>query len=328
MSAIVVLSRRDLQALMRFDDYVDVVAHGFRMHAEGRTASPPPLHIPAQDGGFHVKAAALALARGYAAIKTNANFPHNRRRTGLPTIQGAILLFDSTNGTPLALLDSMEITSKRTAAATAIAARYLARPDSRVATICGCGEQGRSQVTAVRHALKIERVFGWDIDRAAADAFSREMGEQHGIDVQAVSDLADATRQSDVIVTCTSSTTPYLGPDHVRPGTFVAAVGADNPEKSEISPELMARAVVVADVAAQAVTMGDTHHAIRHGVMTADAIRAELGELVTGRKAGRTSAEEITLFDSTGTGIQDVAAAACAYERACELGAGSRVSLS
>jgi alanine dehydrogenase len=180
----------------------------------------------------------------------------------------------------------------------------------------------------VRHALKIERVFGWDVDRAAADAFAHEMAKQHGIDAGAVSNLADATRQSDVVVTCTSSTAPYLGPDHIRPGTFIAAVGADNPEKSEILPELMAGAVVVADVAAQAITMGDTHHAIRNGVMTADAIRAELGELITGRKAGRTGASEITLFDSTGTGIQDVAAAARAYERAREQGAGSRVSLS
>ena len=327
MSEIVVLSRADLQALMPFADYVDAVGDAFRMYAQGRAASPPPLHIPAQDGGFHVKAATLDLERAYAAIKTNANFPLNRKRAGLPTIQGAILLFDATNGTPLALLDSMEITSQRTAAATALAARYLARPDSRVATICGCGEQARSQLAALRHRLAIERAFGWDIDRGAADAFARAMRAQHGIDVTAVSTLAEAARQSDVIVTCTSSREPYLGPEHVRAGTFIAAVGADNPEKSEILPELMGRAVVVADLTAQAVTMGDTHHAIRGRTMTADAIRAELGELIAGRKSGRTSAEEITLFDSTGTGIQDVAAAARAYERARERGGGSLISL-
>jgi alanine dehydrogenase len=328
MSEIIVLSGAELASLMSFGDYVEAVADGFRKHAEGRTVSPAPMHIPAQDGGFHVKAAALAIVHSYAAIKTNANFPKNRGHAGLPTIQGAILLFDATNGRPLALLDSIEITSKRTAAATAIAARYLARLDSRVATICGCGEQARAQLAALRHALKIERVFGWDIDPAAAEAFAHQMAEQQGIDVTAVSNLADATHQSDVIVTCTSSTAPYLGSDHVSPGTFIAAVGADNPEKSEILPELMARALVVADVTSQVVTMGDTHHAIRHGVITAHAIHAELGELVTGRKTGRTKPAEITLFDSTGTGIQDAAAAACAYERARERGAGSRVSLS
>jgi alanine dehydrogenase len=328
MSEIVVLSRVDLQSLMRFADYVEVVTQGFRMHAEGRAASPPPLHIPAQDGGFHVKAATLVLARSYAAIKTNANFPHNRRRAGLPTIQGAILLFDCTNGTPLALLDSMEITIKRTGAATAIAARYLARPDSRVATICGCGEQGRIQLAALRHVLPIERAFAWDIDHAAAEAFAREASDQPGLEVTVARDLRDATLQSDAIATCTTSATPYLGWDHVRPGAFIAAIGADNPEKSEIQPELMARATIVTDIAAQAITMGDLHHAIRNGALTADAIRADLGELIAGRKPGRTSPEEITIFDSTGTGIQDVAAAARAFERARERGAGSRISLS
>jgi ornithine cyclodeaminase/alanine dehydrogenase-like protein (mu-crystallin family) len=328
MSEIIVLSRGDLQSLMPFGDYVDVVAEGFRMHAEGRAAAPPPLHIPAQDGGFHVKAATLVLARGYAAIKTNGNFPQNRRRAGLPTIQGAILLFDFTNGTPLALLDSMEITSKRTAAATAVAARYLARPDSALVTICGCGEQARSQLAALRHELKIERVFAWDIDQAAAAAYAQAMSEQHRIEVIVASNLPEVTLQSDVIVTCTSSTQPYLGSDHVRSGTFIAAVGADNPEKSEIFPELMGRAAVVADSVAQSITMGDTHHAIREGCMTAETIRADLGELISGRKSGRANPNEITIFDSTGTGIQDVAAAARAYERAQDCGAGLRITLS
>jgi ornithine cyclodeaminase/alanine dehydrogenase len=328
MSEIVVLSGSELQALMRFGDYVGAVAEGFRMFAQGRAASPLPLHIPARDGGFHVKAATLTLARSYAAIKTNANFPHNRQRAGLPTIQGAILLFDATVGTPLALLDAIEITLKRTGAATAIAARYLARPESRVATVCGCGEQGRSQLAALQHELTIERVFAWDADADVAARYARAMADQHGVEVEATSDLASATLQSDIIVTCTSSAVPYLGSDHVKPGTFIAAVGADNPHKSEIVPELMARATVVGDIAAQCVIMGDTHHAIRSGAMRGEDIHAELGDLIAGRKAGRRTPDEITVFDSTGTGIQDVAAAAVAFERACELGAGTRVSLS
>ena len=324
----IVLSRSDLQSLMPFGDYVDVVTQGFRMHAEGSTVSPPPLHIPAEAGGFHVKAASLPLTPGYVAVKTNANFPLNRERAGLPTIQGAILLFSSIDGTPLALLDSIEITIKRTGAATAIAATYLARPESQVATICGCGEQGRIQLAALRHSLDIKQAFAWDGDMAVASAYAREMSDQHGIDVKPVSNLIEATRQSDVIATCTTSRTPYLTLEHVRPGTFIAAVGADNPEKSEIHPELMAHATVVADVAAQAVMMGDAHHAIRAGAMTADMIHAELGELITGRRGGRTNSTEITVFDSTGTGIQDVAASARAYELALSRAVGSRIQLS
>src|SRR5260221_6449693 len=115
---------------MRFGGYVEAVAEGFQLLAEGRCQSPVPLHIPPEGGGFHVKAAGLPRGRGYAAVKVNGNFPDNGRLHGLPTIQGAVFLANASNGTPLALLDSMEITLQRTGAATAVAARYLARPDS------------------------------------------------------------------------------------------------------------------------------------------------------------------------------------------------------
>jgi alanine dehydrogenase len=255
---------------------------------------------------------------------SRSNFPQNRSLRDLPTIQGAILLLDADDGTPLAFLDSMEITLKRTGAATAVAGRYLARPDSRTATICGCGEQGRIQLAALRHALDIERLFAWDKDGAAAAGFAAAISKQHGIDVATASNLRAATLQSDVIVTCTPSRVPYLGPDDVRPGTFIAAVGADNPQKSEIHPELMARATVVADILAQCATMGDLHHAIRAGRMTPEAVQAELGDVVIGRRRGRSGADEITIFDSSGTGI---AAAARAFELARERGVGTRFRL-
>jgi len=180
--ALIVLSREDLTALMPFGDYVDAVADAFRMHAEGRAVAPPPMHIPAAGGGFHVKAGSLPIGPGYAAFKVNGNFPDNRATHGLPTIQGAILLFDTSTGSPVALLDSIEITIKRTGAATAVAARYLARPESQVATIWGCGAQGRIQLGALRHALDVRRVFLIDQDAAAAEAFAAEIAGE-GLDV-------------------------------------------------------------------------------------------------------------------------------------------------
>lgn len=323
-NSITILAGDDLAALMRFGDYVDAVADAFRLHSEGRTVLPPPMHIPADSGGFHVKAASLG---GYVAVKTNSNFPANHSH-GLPTIQGAILLFDAANGVLLAMIDSIEITIKRTGAATAVAARYLARPDSRTATISGCGAQGRVQLEALRHGLDIQRVFLFDNDRAAAEQFAAEIGAEGTLDVQVARTLRDATLQSDVIATCTTAHTPYLGAADVQPGTFIAAIGADNPEKSEIEPALMATARVVTDVTAQCAVMGDLHHAIRAGTMRAAGIHAELGELVSGRKPGRTTPEEITIFDGCGLGIQDVAASARAYELARLGDAGARISLS
>ena len=136
-----------------------------------------------------------------------------------------------------------------------------------------------------------------------------------------------ATLQSDVIVTCTTAHVPYLGVADVRPGTFIAAIGADNPQKSEIEPELMAHARVVADVREQCAVMGDLHHALRAGAMTEADVYAELGELVTGRRPGRTSADDVMIFDGCGLGIQDAAAAGRAYERARERGAGAQIGL-
>jgi alanine dehydrogenase len=322
-----ILSQRDLRELMRFADYVEAVAEGFQLLAEGRCESPVPTEIPVQDGTFHVKAGSLPRGAGYVAAKINGNFPGNRARHGLPTIQGAVFLADASNGRPLALLDSMEITLQRTGAATAVAARYLARPDSMTATICGCGEQGGIQLTALRHVLDLRRAFAWDLDPAVSRAFATRTAAETGMEVKPVSRFDEATRASDVIVTCTTSREPFLGIEDVRPGTFVAALGADNPAKSEIKSALMASATVVVDMLKQAVFMGDVNHAIRAGAMTAEDVHAELGSLVSGNKPGRRNADEIMIFDSTGTGIQDVAAAARAYELARDRGLGLRCNL-
>jgi ornithine cyclodeaminase/alanine dehydrogenase-like protein (mu-crystallin family) len=153
------------------------------------------------------------------------------------------------------------------------------------------------------------------------------MSKQHGVDIATPASLRAATLESDVIVTCTPSHEPYLGVNDVRAGTFIAAVGADNPQKSEIHPELMAQATVVTDILAQCATMGDLHHAISAGRMTPEAVHAELGDLVIGRRRGRSRVDEITIFDSSGTGVQDVAAAARAFELARERGVGTRFRL-
>src|SRR3954454_19527238 len=244
---LIVLSRDDLAAVMPFSEYVDAVADAFRMHSLGGAILPPPMHIPTPSGGFHVKAGLLPIGPGYAAFKVNGNFPGNRQQHGLPTIQGGILLFDASTGSPVALLDSIEITIKRTGAATAVAAHYLARPESRVATIFGCGVQARIQLAALRHALDIRQVFLVDKDAASAEGFAAEVTHQ-GLDVDVPVKPRKAALASDVIVTCTPAHEPFLSAADVRSGTFVAAIGADNPEKSEIDPALMAKARVTTDV--------------------------------------------------------------------------------
>lgn len=295
--------------MMKPADYRAAVDQAFRAAATGRASSPHPMHIPMQRGGFHAKGASISLERNYVAVKVNGNFPGNPAELGMPTIQGAILLADGSNGALLAIIDSIEVTIGRTAAASALAARLLARPESQALLICGCGEQGRAHAEAIRDVLPIECCLLWDRDRQAPRKLAPELG------AIVAEDLPSAARSADVIACCTTSREPYLDQDLVAPGTFIAAVGADSPGKSEIAPRLMATAKVVTDSTAQCAEMGDLHHAIAAGALAEADVHAELGQLLAGEMAGRGSAQEIIIFDSTGTGLQDVAAAAMIYER-------------
>jgi ornithine cyclodeaminase/alanine dehydrogenase len=191
------LTYKDIAALMRFSDYVAALEEAFRLYAQGNVQLPGLVHIDAQDGAFHIKAAGLPLRKTYVAVKVNGNFPQNMSRFSLPTIQGAITLCDGRTGYPLAFLDSIEITRQRTGAATALACKYLARPDSAVATICGCGRQGRIQLVGLKHVLPLERAYAFDVREETAEAFAREMTTHLSIPVIPVTALSDGVRQSD-----------------------------------------------------------------------------------------------------------------------------------
>ena len=311
------IDRALLRRLMDLDDYYAAAEAAFLAHADGRTRMPMPLHIEADAGAFHAKGAYVALDdRAWVAVKVNSNFPGNPAK-GLPTIQGAVLLYDADDGQLLAILDSMEITSKRTAAASALAARHLSRDDAHHLAILGCGEQGRAQLAAIARVRSIRGVMAWDSQAEKARAYADEMSRELGITVIAAPTVRHATKGAHLIITATTAREPFLGPDDVAQGTFIAAVGADAPHKSELHPDLMARATIVADSLDQARIMGDLHHAIAAGKMPCDSALAELADVVSGRKPGRASDSETTIFDSTGLAIQDVAAAALAYSRSC-----------
>jgi alanine dehydrogenase len=323
---LLVLSRSDIARLMAYEDYVVAVEAAFVSAAKGEAVAPPAaaLHVP--NGSFHAKGAALLGEGAVTAIKVNGNFPGNPVTNGLPTVQGVIYLADAGNGRPLAVMDSIEVTINRTAAATTLAARHLARPDSRIATICGAGVQGRIQLIAIAAAARLERVNIWDAEADAAERLAREMSSALKLDIRATADLS-VTRESDIIVTCTSARRAFLTSDLVRSGTFIAAVGADNSDKQEIDPALYAASLAVVDSLEQAAEIGDLHHALMASTVTTDHVHATLGEILAGAKPGRRDPAAITLFDSTGMGLQDVAAAAAIYRRALASGAGARLSL-
>src|SRR5262249_25042426 len=233
------LKRSDIAALLKVEECMKAVEHAFRLYAEGQIAPPGVLGIHAPDGGFHIKAGLLKLDRSYFAAKTNANFPQNMKRFGLPLIQGVIVLCDGENGYPLALMDSMQITTIRTGAATGVAAKHLARPDAKVATICGCGNQGQISLRALMIVRPLELGYAFDIDESQARRFAKELSNELQIEVKVTTDLASVIGESDICVTCTPAKRYFVNCEYVTSGTFIAAVGADNEEKQELDPALM-----------------------------------------------------------------------------------------
>jgi alanine dehydrogenase len=322
-----ILSRRQVLELLSLRDCIAAVETAFRLHAEGQTLGPEVLGVPAARGGFHIKAAGLVGERSYFAAKTNANFPENPHRFGLPTIRGTVVLADAETGEPLAMMDSASVTALRTGAATGVAAKYLARPDSRSVTVVGCGAQGETQLAALAAVLPLEQAWVLDTDPARAQGLAVRARADFGIRVSVAPDLHAALRESDVCVTCTPSRRPFVFRDDIAPGTFIAAVGADNRGKQELEPALVAASTLVVDVLELCAEIGELQHALAAGLMTREDVHAELSEVVTGRRPGRTRADEVTVFDSSGTALQDVAAAIVVYEKALASGCGTEVRL-
>lgn len=312
-----ILGRAELESFLTAQDCLTAVEQAFRGYGEGRIAPPKSVGLHADAGTFHIKAAMDDVV----AVKINANFPGNPHSHQLPTIQGVIVLMDIEDGTPLAILDSALITTLRTAAATAIAAKYLARTDASVITVIGCGIQGRAHLEAIRLVRPIRQAYAYDADRATAERFANQM------DARAVTSFEEAVAVSDIVVTCTTARSPILERHHLHPGLFVGAVGADNPGKQELAPAVLRDSRVVVDLVEQAAAMGDLHHALDAGVVTRGDVHGELADVICGRVSSRQNDDEIFVFDSTGTALQDVAVASLAYSRALARAAGLEISL-
>lgn len=301
------ITSADVLARIGMREAIAAVERALLALAAGQVQPPVSVGVAVPDGSFHVKACAAAspdYARLFVA-KINSNFPGNRACDGLPTIQGVVAVFDTGTGRLRALLDSPSITALRTAATTAVAIRYLAQEGSRVATLVGCGALGRFHAEALA-ACGLQRISVFDTDAGKAADLAAWARAALAIECLAVKDLHAASRASEVVVTCTSSRVPFLGANDVSPGTFVAAVGADNERKSEIAASLLARARIVTDLTAQCMKSGDLKNAVPNEAN----VCGELVDVVAKRVA-RTGPDEIVVFDSTGLAVEDLALCAC-----------------
>jgi alanine dehydrogenase len=323
---VLVLTRSQTEGIVTLAETIEAVEAAFALAGRGEALDARRFHVPGTGGGaFHVVTGGLAPQDGGAmfAIKCNSRFPQPE---GANRLAGAILLADADSGVPVAVLDARVVTRLRTAAVTAVAARHLARADARSALIVGSGRQAAGQIEALMTVRALERVAIASRNPAHAQALA-ELVRGRGVPAEAVPDPRAAAAESDIIVTVTTAGEPLLFDADVPPGCFVAALGADGPGKQELDTDLLGRSRVVVDVLAQCVAGGELRSALAAGAMTEADVAAELGEVVAGIKPGRQRDDERFVFDSTGTALQDVAAAALVVERARALGRGLEVDL-
>jgi ornithine cyclodeaminase len=318
-----------LRKLVPLDiDAVSVVEEAFRALAGGAVVMPPILRLDIKEanGEVDVKTAYVPGLESFA-IKISPGFFDNPK-IGLPSVNGLMMLLSAKTGLlEAALLDNGYLTDVRTAAAGAVAAKYLSREDSGTAAIFGAGVQAGLQLEALLLVRPIRRARIWARDAAKAEAAAPHLAKRLGIEVEAVADPERAVAGADIVVTTTPATSPILQADWIRPGQHVTAMGSDAEHKNEVDPRLVGKADrYVADRLSQTRILGELRHAIAAGLADANADFPELGGVIAGKAHGRTADSDITFADLTGTGVQDTAIATLARRRAVELGVGQTFS--
>jgi ornithine cyclodeaminase/alanine dehydrogenase-like protein (mu-crystallin family) len=314
------LSEADVRAALALPELIGATERALGAFSAQEVDQPVRTAIEVRDRTFFASMPAYDGAHGILGAKLVTVFPENAAR-GLDTHLAAISLFDAATGELVAVMDGRYITELRTAAASAVSVRHLARLDAATLAILGSGVQARSHLQALPLVREFREIHAWSPTDKHLNAFARGP-------VRAAKSAEEAVRGADVVLIATSAVTPAIASEWVSDGAHVIAIGACRPSQREMDPALVARAALFTDSrAAIFKESGDVIQSIREGRFGEGHLRAELGEVISGSKAGRRSEEEVTLFKSLGLAIEDLTAADLAYRRARELGRGMEVAL-
>jgi alanine dehydrogenase len=305
------LDRNAIKTLIRMSDVINVVEEAFRMCGEGKGKMPPKVYLAVEQGDFRAMPAALP---GCAGVKWVNVHPRNPS-LGLPSIMAILIYNDPETGYPLAIMDATEITAYRTGAAAAIASKYLARRDSHTIGIIGAGFQAHTQILAHAELFDPISINVFDVFKAAVDRLMHSL-PQFPIRNCSIQEAV----ASDIVCTLTPSRSPIIKKEWIAAGTHINAVGADAPGKQELDPSILKEAVVVVDDLKQASTSGEINVPVQKGIYNIGEVYGTLAELVVGKKKGRTDNRVITVFDSTGIAVEDIAVAKLLFEKAQQVG--------
>jgi alanine dehydrogenase len=313
------LNEADVRAVLSMAELIDVMTSAVTAFSAGQVNQPVRTVLETPGGFFATMPAYIGSPRAAMGAKLVTVY-HNNAQKGLPSHLATIILLDPATGALLATMDGRFITEARTAAVSAVAARYLALPDAHTLAIIGSGVQAHSHLEALSLVRKLSDIRCWSPTVAHMRKF---VGDSRGVPLRATESAEAAVRGADIIVLVTASPTPVISDAWVKPGACVISVGACRPNQREMDPALVARARLIVDTRAAALQeSGDVVMGIRDGSFGEDHIAAELGQVAANPELGRTAAGEVTIFKSLGMAVEDVAAAELAYRRASELSTG------
>ncbi len=319
-----ILSRTDMMGLVTPAEYNQCVEQAYRMHGEGRYYMDPKGHIVLDKypGEWEAMPSYIEEPEA-AACKWVSIRERNREKFDLPTVFSILIYTHPETGFPLAICDGSFHTVMRTGAAAAVSARWLARKDSIRLAIVGAGHMAAGTLATCNEVFKWREVRVWSRTQKTLDSFVREEQPKYSsFTIRASTDLKRVVEGADVVVTVTPARGPIVMNEWIAPGTHIAAIGADKGGDQELDPKILQHARIFVDDIRQCRTDGEINMPLRQGLIKEDDIAGEIGEVITGRKPGRTSNEEITLFDSTGIALQDSATVPLEYKRAVAAGVG------
>jgi len=322
------LTRSDVEAALPMAECIASQEYAFREHGRGNAVTPHRLGLktPGQDGLYIAMPSYLGGdPNGTMAVKVLTFYPNNPA-AGLPAITATVLLHDPATGALLAIMDGASITGLRTAAGSAVATKYLARAEAATVGILGSGVQAETHLAAMCAVRPVQTAWVYSRDRDRRTDFAERMAARLGIEVTPVSSARAAIEGAEIVVTATTAREPIVDGDWFAPGVHINCVGSGIPDRRELDDKIVQRAKIVVDTYDSALAeAGDLLIPMAQGLLTKEALHADLGEILTGQKVGRTDETEITIFKSVGVALQDVGAAAWIYRRAKELGLGQVV---
>jgi alanine dehydrogenase len=307
-----IIKRPEIEKVFNMSDCVSIVEEAFRLYGEGKVQMPPKLYLSFDRGDLRCMPAYIPSTKA-AGVKNVNVHPSNK---DIPTVMATITLVDPDTGFPLAIMDGTHITSMRTGAAGGVAAKYLSREDSRIPAFIGAGVQAKTQLEALLVTRPgIRKAIVYDINKVAMENFAQSISAKYALDVDCATSVRDAVNNADIVTTTTPARIPIIKAEYIRAGAHINAIGADAPGKQELDPDILRRARIVIDNWVQASGCGEINVALSKGIITQEDIYGDIGEIVTKKKPGRESSEQITVFDSTGLAIQDISVASQIYRK-------------